>query len=145
MFFSVGFFTIFIKHSILATYVCLQSFFTAAAKPSLHLSVHSFILTPAFPLGRAVRAAAPRCLELPSGFHWCFFRLYKAWPRKVADVITSPGRWFCWLSNNCNLVYVRNSPKTTFWTFSPWGLRISASQRTANAKKMRLCSETTFK
>jgi len=54
-----------------------------------------------------------------------------------------------------NLVYVRNSPKISFWTFSPLGLRTFALQRTVYAKKIGfvpnpdlvddlLCSNSTF-
>ena len=44
--------------------------------------------------------------------------------------------------SNWNPVYVRNSPKIAFWTFSPWGERTFVPQCTANAKKIRFCSET---
>jgi len=47
-----------------------------------------------------------------------------------------------WFASNWNPVYVRNSLKIAFWSFSPWGLQIFATKCTANAKKNRLSSET---
>jgi len=47
---------------------------------------------------------------------------------------------FC-LTSNRNLVHVRNSPKIGFVFFSLWELRTFAPQRTAHAKKIRLCCE----
>jgi len=37
-----------------------------------------------------------------------------------------------------SLVYVQNSTKIAFWTFSPWWMQTFASQRTANAWMIRL-------
>ena len=50
-------------------------------------------------------------------------------------------RTLCCLASNSNIVHPRNSLKIAFLTFSSWRLRTFAPQRTANARKIRLCSK----
>jgi len=41
-----------------------------------------------------------------------------------------------WLASDWNIVYAQYSPKIAFCTFSPWGVRLLAPQRTVHGKKI---------